>query len=324
MNSKILVTGGGGFAGLAIAKRLIETGFEVASFSRKIYTEHASLGIKSFQGNLLNPAEIEEACKGVDTVFHVAAKVGIWGKYADFYENNVVVTQNVINACRKQGVKKLIYTSSASVVFNGSDMEGVNESVDYPKKPLSAYTATKALAEQLVLKANSAALKTISIRPHLIWGPGDTQLVPGILKRAETGRLRRIGTKNCFVDTTYIDNLVDAQLLAMQALDEKPESRGKTFFITNGDPIKVWNFIDAVVKQAGLPPVQKSVPKNFALLVAGLLEIIHRVFRLKSEPFITRFAIHEICTSHWFDISAAKNMLGFSPKVSFEEGLKRL
>lgn len=320
----VLVTGGGGFAGLALVKRLVESGYEVTSFSRKIYPEHIRLGIKSFKGDLINPAQIEAACTGVDTVFHVAAKIGIWGKYADFYENNVVGTQNVIDACKKHGVKNLIYTSSASVVFNGSDLSGVKESVGYPKKPVSAYTATKAEAEQLVLRANSDSLKTISLRPHLIWGPGDTQLIPGILKRAQTGKLRKPGGKDFLIDTTFIDNFIDAQLLALGAINENPNCCGKAFFITNGQPIMIWDFINSILQSAGLHAVQKTFPKNLALFVALMLENIHLIFHLKSEPFITRFAIHELCTNHWFDISAAKKMLGYSPKINFEEGIKRL
>lgn len=321
---KVLVTGGGGFIGLVLVRRLVESGYEVSSFSRKNYTEHSKLGITSFRGDLSNPAEIEKACEGIDTVFHVAAKVGIWGKYSDYYITNVLGTKNVINACRKQGVGKLIFTSSASVVFDGSNLRDINESVNYPKKPVSHYTATKALAEQLVLKANSDKLKTISLRPHLVWGPGDTQLIPGILKRAKAGKLRKPGRKKYWTDTTYIDNFIDAQLLAFKALDDNQACCGKSFFITNGRPVLIWDFINFVLATAGIKPVQRTVPKNLALFIAWILEGIHLIFQLKSEPYITRFAIHELCTHHWFDISAAKKMLGYSPKINLNEGLKRL
>jgi len=321
---KVLVTGGGGFIGMALVKRLVETGFEVSSFTRRIYPEFHKLGVAVIQGDLRNLSEIENACKGVDVVFHVAAKVGIWGKYSDFYETNVIGTENVINACKRNRVGKLIFTSSASVVFNGSNLDGVDESVTYPKKPLSSYTATKAIAEQLVLHANSESLRTISLRPHLVWGPGDTQLIPGILKRAKSGKLRKPGRKDFLIDTTYIDNFIDAQLLALKALDENPSCKGKAFFITNGQPILIWRFLNSIIKSAGMKPVQKSAPKNLALFVAWFLEIIHLIFHLKSEPYVTRFAIHELCTHHWFDISASKTILGYSPKISFEEGIKRI
>jgi nucleoside-diphosphate-sugar epimerase len=321
---KVLVTGGGGFIGLALVRRLVESGFEVSSFSRNIYSEHYRLGVTAFQGDLLNPADIENACKGIEAVFHVAAKVGIWGRYADFYKTNVSGTENVINACKMHGVRKLIFTSSASVVFDGSNLEGVDESVYYSEKPVSAYTATKALAEQMVLKANSDKLKTISLRPHLVWGPGDTQLIPGILKRAKVGKLRKPGRKDFLVDTTFIDNFIDAQLLAFKAFDKNPDCCGKAFFITNCQPILIWDFINKVLAKAGIKPVQKTIPKNLALFFAWMLKNIHLLFHLKSEPCITRFAIHELTTHHWFDNSAAKHVLGYSPKINFEDGLKRL
>lgn len=321
---KVLVTGGGGFIGLALVRRLTESGFEVSPFSRKLYAEHEKSGVTGFRGDLLNRADIENACKGMEAVFHVAAKVGIWGKHSDFYKTNVLGTENVINACKMQGVRKLIFTSSASVVFDCSHLEGVDESLNYPEKPVSSYTATKAEAEQLVLLANSDSLKTISLRPHLVWGPGDTQLIPGILQRAKAGKLRKPGRKDFLIDTTYIDNFIDAQLLALKALDYNQDCCGKAFFITNGQPIMVWDFINAIIQSDGLPAVQKTIPKNLGLLVAWMLENIHLIFHLKSEPFITRFAIHELCTHHWFDISAAKKMLGYSPKISLTEGLKRL
>jgi nucleoside-diphosphate-sugar epimerase len=321
---KILVTGGGGFIGLALVRRLVESGFEVSSFSRNIYPEHSKLGVTSFRGDLSNPAEIEKACEGIDAVFHVAAKVVIWGKYSDFYKTNVLGTKNVINACKKQGVRKLIFTSSASVVFDGSNLRDVNESINYPKKPVSHYTATKALAEQLVLQVNSDKLKTISLRPHLVWGPGDTHLIPGILKRAKAGKLRKPGRKKFWIDTTYIDNFIDAQLLALNALDKNPDCSGKAFFITNGHPVLIWDFINFVLATAGIRPVQKTIPKNLALFIAWILEKFHQLFHPKSEPYITCFAIHELTTHHWFDISAAKNMMGYSPKINLPEGLKRL
>jgi nucleoside-diphosphate-sugar epimerase len=148
----------------------------------------------------------------------------------------------------------------------------------------------------------------------LVWGPGDTQLIHGILERAKSGKLRRPGRKDFFIDTTYIDNLIDAQLLALIALDNNPHCCGKVFFITNGQPIRVWDFINSILKSAGLPPVQKYISKNLSLFVAWILEKMHQLFNLKSEPYITRFAIHELCTHHWFNISAAKKLLDYSPK----------
>jgi len=322
---KVLVTGGGGFIGLALVRRLVELGFDVSTFSRKIYPEHEKSGVNIFQGDLANLEEFEKACKGNEVVFHVAAKAGIWGSYKKFYQPNVKGTENVIRACIKNRVQKLIFTSSASVIFDNSHLEGVDESMEYPEKPVSNYTATKAMAEQLVLNANSNSFTTISLRPHLVWGPGDTQLIPGILKRAKTGRLRKIGKKDFLIDTTYIDNLIDAQILALKMLDENPAKiSGEAFFITNAEPVSVWTFINSILQSAEMQPVKNVVPKYMALFIAWIFENIYIVFRLKSEPFITRFAIYELCSHHWFDISAARTMLGYKPKVDFNKGIKRL
>lgn len=320
----VLVTGGGGFMGMALIKRLIKEGHKVTSFSRREYPLHWALGINSIQADITNYEAVEKACENRDVVFHIAAKVGIWGEYDSYYSTNVTGTRNVIEACRKQGVGRVVFTSSSSVVFDGSDLDGIDESYPYPSRYLSHYSATKAMAEQLIIESNSVSLKTISLRPHLVWGPYDAHLVPGILKRASSGNLRRIGDREHFIDTTYIDNMVDALLLAADSLQTKPEAAGKNFFITNGEPARVWDFVNSIIQIAGHEPVQKKIPEKLAMFAAGTSEFFHKTFRVKSEPFMTRFAIKEICTNHWFDISNARNVLGYNPSVSYAEGFKIL
>ncbi|MCK4751189.1 MAG: NAD-dependent epimerase/dehydratase family protein, partial [Bacteroidales bacterium] len=259
-----------------------------------------------------------------DVVFHLAAKVGIWGNYDDYESTNVKGTFNVIKACRRQGVGRIVFTSSSSVVFDGSDMEGIDESCPYPENPGSHYASTKAMAERLIIEANSEELKTISLRPHLVWGPYDAHLIPGILKRAGSGKLRRIGDQEHFIDTTYIDNMTDALLLAAKALEAKPEAAGKAMFVTNGEPARVWDFINSIIQIAGHPPVQRKIPEKLAFFAAGTSEWFHKLFKIKTEPFMTRYAIKEMCTNHWFDISSAREILGYNPKVSYAEGFKHL
>jgi nucleoside-diphosphate-sugar epimerase len=320
----ILVTGGGGFIGMALIKRLNADGHKVTSFSRREYPLHWALGINSVQADIRNLEDVEEACKGKDMVFHLAAKVGIWGKYDDYYSTNVTGTSHVIEACRRQGVKGIVYTSASSVVFDGSDLEGIDESYPYPDKHRSHYAGTKAQAERLIIGANSENLKTISLRPHLVWGPYDSHLVPGVLRRASSGRLRRIGDQEHFIDTTYIDNMVDSLVLAAKALETNSEAVGRNFFITNGEPARVWDFINSIIQISGYGPVQKKIPERAAMFAAGFSELSHRIFKIDSEPFMTRFAIREICTNHWFDISNARNILGYEPRVSYAEGFKYL
>jgi nucleoside-diphosphate-sugar epimerase len=320
----VLVTGGGGFIGMALIKRLNAEGHRVTSFSRREYPLHWALGIKSIQADIRNQEAIEEACKGRDIVFHLAAKVGIWGKYDDYYSTNVTGTANVIRACKNQGVKGIVFTSASSVVFDGSDLEGIDETYPYPAKHGSHYSGTKAEAEKMIVRANTENLKTISLRPHLVWGPYDSHLIPGILKRASSGRLRRIGDQEHFIDTTYIDNMVDSLMLAARALESNTDACGRNFFITNGEPARVWDFVNSIIQIAGHGPVQKRIPERVAMIGAGFSEWSHRIFNINSEPFITRFAIKELCTNHWFDISSAKEILGYEPRVSYAEGFKHL
>jgi len=319
---KVLVTGGGGFLGGAIVRQIVDRGDAVRSFSRNFYPELAQMGVEQIQGDMADKTAVEQACKGIELVFHVAAKPGVWGDYADYYPTNVLGTQHVIDACKKQGVLRLVYTSSPSVVFDGTDMEGVDESAPYPEKFHAPYPKTKAMAEQLVIKAADKDLMTITLRPHLIWGPGDNHLVPRIIERAR--RLVRVGAGKNRVDTIYIDNAAQAHVLAADRLKENPELSGKVYFISQDDPVPLWDLVDDILKAAGLPPVKRAIPRKMAWLVGALLEFVYKMFRIRGEPQMTRFLADELATAHWFDIRAAKKDLGYAPTVSIKEGLRRL
>ncbi len=319
---KVLVTGGGGFLGGAIVKQLVDRGKDVRSFSRNFYPELAQLGVEQIQGDIVDKTAVEQACKGVELVFHVAAKPGVWGNYADYYPTNVMGTQHVIDACKKYGVLRLVFTSSPSVVFDGTDMEGVDESVPYPEKFHAHYPKTKAIAEQLVIKAAGKDLMTITLRPHLIWGPKDNHLVPRIIERA--GRLIRVGSGKNRVDTIYIDNAAEAHVLAADRLKENPGLSGKVYFISQDDPVPLWDLVNDILKTAGLPPVKRAIPRKTAWLMGALFEFVYKMFRIRGEPQMTRFLADELATAHWFDIRAARKDLGYAPTISIKEGLSRL
>ena len=260
---------------------------------------------------------------GFATVFHVAAKAGVWGRYADFYRSNVVGTQNVIDACQKYGVSRLIHTSTPSVIFDGRDMQGVDESAPYPDSFHHHYPRTKAVAEQAVVRAAAKGLATIILRPHLIWGPGDPHIIPGILSRAH--RLRQIGDGNNLVDTIYIDNAAEAHLLAHEGpWFRNPDLSGRAYFISQGEPIPVWQMINAILEADGKPPIRKRISPAAAYAAGAVLEMIYGILRLKGEPPMTRWGARELATSHWFNIDAARNDLDYTPKVSTREGLERL
>ena len=235
---KALVTGGGGFLGRAIAEKLRARGDEVRSFSRGAHAELESLGVEHIQGDLADSKAVSQAVRDSDVVFHVGAKAGVWGSYADYFATNVTGTENIITACRLQGVRKLVYTSTPSVVFAGLDQEGVDESVPYASRYETAYPETKAIAERKVLESNSPELLTVALRPHLIWGPGDNHLVPRIVARGRAGKLRKIGRRPCLVDSVYIDNAADAHLLAFERLSPGAACAGKPYFISMTSPCR--------------------------------------------------------------------------------------
>lgn len=321
---KALVTGGGGFLGGAIVRRLRARGDEVRSFARGNYPELEALGVQVVRGEVADAGAVFVAAQGCDTVFHVAGKVGIWGRYEDYEQVNVQGTRNVIEACRHWHIRRLIHTSSPSVVFAGHDMEGVDESVPYPEHFEAHYPQTKALAEQMVLEANGPLLATVALRPHLIWGPGDNNLVPRVIARAKAGKLVRVGHRANKVDNIYIDNAADAHLLAADRLGPESPIAGKVYFISQDEPLPLWDFVNRILAAAGLPPVTRTIPYWAALTAGFCAEMIYRLARIQEEPRLTRFLVHELTTSHWFDISAAKRDLGYEPTVSTEEGMRRL
>lgn len=321
---KALVTGGGGFLGKAIVKLLKERGDEVRSFSRNPHPALTAMGVEHCRGELADAGAVKRAAEGCDLVFHVAAKAGVWGPYEEFYRANVLGTKHVIDACRLHGIKRLVHTSSPSVVFDGSDMEGVDESVPYPDHFEAFYPQTKAEAEQLVLQANDQTLATVALRPHLIWGPEDNHLVPRILERGAKGALRKLGSRECLVDTVYVDNAALAHLQAADHLDVGSVVAGKAYFLSQGEPLPIWDVVNRILDAGGLPPVTRTLSPSLAYTIGTILEKVYGLLKLKGEPRMTRFVAKELSTSHWFDLSAAKNDFGYQPEVTFDEGIERL
>jgi nucleoside-diphosphate-sugar epimerase len=225
---------------------------------------------------------------------------------------------------KRHDVPKLVYTSTPSVVHAGHSIEGGDESLPYPDEFESPYPRSKAAAEASVLAANGSKLATVAIRPHLIWGPGDTNLVPQIVARARSGRLRFVGDGSNLVDTVYIDNAVDAHLAARDRLEVGAECAGKAFFISNGDPRPLRDIVNGIVIAAGLEPVDRTVSLPVALAVGRVFEVAHRALGRDGEPLMTRFIARNLATAHWYDISAARRLLGYQPRVSIEQGFERL
>ena len=319
-----LVTGAGGFLGQYITRQLVARGDKVRALSRGNYPFLTDLGVESVQGDIQDAAAVERACRGVEAVFHVAAVAGIWGKWRTYYGINVLGTRNVIAACRKNSVPRLIYTSSPSVTFAASDQCGIDESAPYPKRWLAHYPHTKALAEQEVLAANGDALTTCALRPHLIWGPGDQHLIPRLLTRARAGQLRRVGAGKNLIDAVYVENAAAAHLLAADKLQSGSPVCSKAYFLTNGEPVNCWDWINEILALAGVPPVTKSISYRAAYAAGAALEGIWTLTGRTDEPRMTRFLAAQLATSHYFNITAASRDLGYEPKISMADGMQRL
>jgi len=321
---KVVVTGGGGFIGKALVRELIGRGVEVTVVGRNPYPELARLGVRCVRGDIRDRGGLEATLHGCDTVFHVAAKAGIWGPREEYFAINYAGTINVIAACRARGVGRLVYTSTPSVVFDGTDLQGVDESVPYATRPLCHYAASKILAEQEVLGANGNDLRTIALRPHLVWGPGDHHLIPRLLDRGRAGLLKIVGAGDNRVDIAYIDNVVHAHLLAADNLCASASGAGQAFFIGQEQPVALWPWINGLFARLDIPAVTRKVPLVVAYGAGMVLEGVHALLGKAEEPRMTRFLAHQLAKSHWFSHGKAEQLLGYRPVVATETGLDRL
>lgn len=322
MTMKTLVTGGGGFLGRYIVEALQSQGHEVAVLCRGDYPFLRQQDIRLIRADLADAQAVKQACAGVERVFHVASRTGPWGRYEDFHRTNVQGTRNLIDACLAAGVHKLIYTSSPSAVIGFEDLQGADESCAYPRAPISAYQHTKMLAEQMVMAANGqSGLVTTALRPHAIWGPRDTQLLPALIERHKAGKLMRVGDGLNRISVSYVEN---AAWWHLQAADASASAAGgKVYFVNEAEPVNMWQWIDQLLADIGLPPVRKQVGYRTAHLLGAASEAVFRALPMLGEPRLTR-ALAAVCAKdHYFDITAAQRDLGLSSPVSMTEAHRR-
>lgn len=323
MPEKILVTGGSGFLGTAICRLLKQKGYEVVSFSRKTYEHLSKIGVTCFQGDISSPVDLEKAMRGCEGVIHTAAKVGTWGPKKDYYDINVQGTENVIKAAQKQRVRRLVYTSSPSVVFAGTDICGANESLPYAKSYLAYYPQSKMIAEKRVLDSHGELyLATTALRPHLIWGPGDPHFLPRLKEKIKT--LKKVGDLKNKVDAIYIDNAAEAHVLALEELSLESSNGGRVYFVGQEKPIELWSLIDQFVEIMGLPPIQGRVSTSMAYLAGYFYELLYKFKGIKEEPPMTRFLALNLGKSFYFSHLQATRDFKYVPRISVEEGLKNL
>ncbi len=331
---RLLVTGASGFIGLALTKALIARGHHVVALNRSAPDALNELAqrdqVTLVRGDVADRDAVARATEDVAGVFHVAAKAGVIGPYRDYYASNVRGTEHVIEAMKARGIDKLVFTSSPSVVHGGADVKGLDESAPYPEHHSAPYPETKAIAERAVLAAdgtvlaNGKTLRTVALRPHLVWGPGDPNLAPRILDRARKGRLVLVGGGHAMIDATHIDSAVHAHLCAWDVLSGAAACAGKAYFIAQGEPLKVREIIFGMLRAAGLPERAREVPLPVALAMGSIVERVFRWTRPDVEPPLTRFVAEQLGTSHYFDLGAARRDLQYQAPISTEEGLRRL
>ncbi len=323
----VLVTGGTGFLGRRLVERLLAAGRSVTILGRTSAPDLEKRGVRFVRASLDDAYAVQAACAGITTIFHTAAKVGVWGRYDDFFRTNVLGTRALLEGARGHGVANFIHTSTPSVVYNGDALSGADESIPLTTACPSPYPLTKALAEREVLAAHNQSLRTVALRPHLIWGVGDPHLVPRVLARARAGRLRIVGDGLNQVDMVHVENAVDAHLLAEHALTlhTAPQTvGGQAYFITNGEPVYLWAWINELLMGLGEPPLTKKISLRTASALGALCESAWRFLPLRGEPPMTRFIAAELAKDHWFDLTAARRDLGYTPRISMAVGTAEL
>lgn len=323
---RVLVTGGGGFVGSTIVRQLLRKDIKCLVLGRHSYPAIEALGVTCLVGDICDASFVAASTRDIDTVFHVAALAGIWGKWDDYYRINVQGTENVLAACKTNKVRKCIYTSTPSVVFNGNDIINGDEQLPYADKFLCHYAKSKVMAERLVLESNGAYenFQTCAIRPHLIWGPGDPHLVPRLLERGRLKQLKKIGDCTNLVDISYVENVAEAHLLAALNLESTGTAAGQAYFISQGEPVNLWQWIDELFKRNDVPAISGRIPFYVAYAAGALLEAAHHLLAPSQEPKMTRFVAEQLAKSHYFSIAKAQRDLCYKVRISTEEGMNRL
>lgn len=320
----VLVTGGGGFVGSALVRQLCEAGYEVRVAGRNRYPHVERMGARCVVGDIGDPGFVDRACADIDTVFHTAAKAGIWGSWQQYKHTNIDGTGNIVKSCKKLSVSRLVYTSTPSVVFDQRDIKNGDESLAYAKQFLCHYAHSKTIAERHVLTSSNNELRACAIRPHLIWGPDDPHLIPRLIERGKQGKLKIIGNGENLVDITFVDNVAHSHLLAAQSLEITDTAAGQAYFIGQEKPVHLWNWINELYRDLGIPPVTRKVPFGLAYRLGAMFEMIYRVSSSRTEPPMTRFLALQLARSHYFSHKKAEKELGYQPIVSLEEGKNRL
>jgi nucleoside-diphosphate-sugar epimerase len=314
---KVLLTGASGLLGRSTALALLADGAELTVLQRR----PSGLPCREVLADVADAGMVGRAAAGQDAVLHLAAKVDVVGPWAQYERTNVGGTRAVIEACRQHRVPALVHVSSPAVAHAGQPLVGAGAGPAEPRRARGHYARSKAIAENLALAADSAQLAVLAIRPHLVWGPGDTQLVAPIVERARAGRLPLIGSGAALIDTTYLDNAVEALLAAVRSCGEV---HGEALVVSNGEPRPVSEILRRVCRAAGVPGPRGRVPFPVATVLGALVEGAWAVAKRRDTPPLNRFLAEQLATAHWFDQRRTRAALGWRPRVSLDEGFRRL
>jgi nucleoside-diphosphate-sugar epimerase len=314
---KVLVTGASGMLGRSSALAFLARGDDVTVLQRR----PSGLDVRQVLGDVADPHVVRRAASGQDVVVHLAAKVDVVGRWHDYERTNVVGTREVVAACRTAGAGRLIHVSSPSVAHTGQPLVGAGAGPADPANARGHYARSKAIAEQVALGADGADLAVLVVRPHLVWGPGDTQLVARLVTRAAAGQLPVLGSGAALIDTTYVDNAVDA---LMAAVDRCGPAHGQALVVSNGEPRPVEEIVRRVCRAAEVPPPARHVPARVGRFAGSVLDRVWAVTGRQDTPPLTRFVAEQLTTAHWFDQRRTREVLDWSPAVDLDEGFRRL
>ena len=320
---KVLVTGTGSLLLGGLASELLRRGDEVVCLQRRPAAFMGHQNAHEVLADICNSDAVALAAKGCDAIIHGAARVGVVGSQKEFYDTNVHGTENILRAAEQQSISRLVFVSTPSVAHTGDSLVGAPAGQAEIGRSRSYYAESKAIAERTVLNARNSQLAVVAIRPHLVWGPGDTQLVGRIVERAKSGRLAVVGTGNALVDSTYIDNAISAHIAALDALHIGSACDGKAYVVSNGEPRTVNELMRSMCESAGVPFEPRHLSLTLGIRLGSLVERLWPLMQ-SSEPPITRFIAEQLGTAHWFDQRVVHNDLKWAPSVTLEEGFKQL
>lgn len=317
--STVLVTGASGMLGGAVARALAARGDDVTVMQRG----PSSTALRELRVDIADQTAVQSVVHGFDSVVHLAAKVSLTGDERDFAAVNIDGTRHLLQAARESGVGRFVHVSSPSVAHAGASIVGAEAQPADPARAHGHYARTKAVAELAALDADGDGLAVVAVRPHLVWGPGDEQLIGRIIRRARAGRLFLVHRGYALIDTTYVDNAVDAIVAALDRAPD-PAVHGRAFVVTNGEPRTVRELLTRIAGAAGLPGPTRSVPLPLARAAGACVEAVWSIGRHADEPPMTRFLAEQLATAHWFDQRQTRAALHWQPQVSLDEGFARL